>query len=394
MYYVKNWEVMAKGKIVVFVGTHRAFTEPQTKAIDAFCANYDAVVICDHTSGYYGEYKICPAIVLQQYTIDRKPWISDLAIHIGEVSAAEYAWNFPTKETWRVSEDGEIRDPYSKLTNVFQMPEEFFFSSYSTDKNASYHNLFDTMKATIDAVYEKLPDLPFSNIWNVSQISKRIPAGSLLHISSSNTRRCWNMFPMTKGVESAANVGCCGIDGCTSSLLGASIVSPNRLCFLVTGDLAFFYDLNSLGNRHVGNNVRILLVNNGIGAEFKLKTNNCYAFGDDANSFMAASGHFGSQSAELVKHFAEDLGFMYLTASNKEEYLQVLDAFVNPQIGDKPIIFEVFTNHENENDALLKMKNIVVDSSQKSKELIDSLKAKTKNVLGERLSGHVKSLFK
>lgn len=383
-----------KGKIVVFVGTHRTFTETQTKAVDAFCECYDAVVVCDHTSGYYGKYKICPAIALQQFLIDKKPWVSDLAIHIGEVSAAEYAWNFPTNMTWRVSEDGEIRDPYSKLANVFQMPEEFFFTYYVKDRKGVSHNQYDSMKSAIDAIYDQLPDLPFSNIWNVSQFSRRIPSGSLLHISSSNTRRCWNMFPLPNGVESAANVGCCGIDGCTSSLLGASIVSPNRLCYLVTGDLAFFYDLNSLGNRHVGKNVRILLVNNGIGAEFKLKTNNCYAFGDDANKFMAAGGHFGNKSPLLVRHFAEDLGFKYYSATTKEEYLHVLDEFVNPVIGDKPIIFEIFTSHENENEAMLKMKNIIVDPSQKFIEVIDSFKEKTKKVLGEKLSDHVRSLFK
>lgn len=40
------------------------------------------------------------------------------------------------------------------------------------------------------------------------------------------------------------------------------------LAFLVTGDLAFFYDMNSLRIRHVGPNVRILLCNNHGGEEF------------------------------------------------------------------------------------------------------------------------------
>lgn len=364
---------LPQGRTVIFVGAHVKFSESLTNAVDDFCAKYDAVVICDHTSGYYGNYKVCPAIALQQKKAGWS-WMSpDLAIHIGEVSAAEYAWSYPAKCIWRVSEDGEIRDPYQKLVKVFEMSEEFFFSSYANKATGSHHEQLDMYKAVFDELYASIPELPFSNIWNVSQLSKLLPKGSLLHISASNTRRCWNMFPLPEGVESAANVGCCGIDGCTSTLIGASLASPERICYLVTGDLAFFYDLNALGNRHVGKNVRILLINNGIGAEFKLHPHRCTTFGDAADSFMAAGGHFGNKSHQLVKHYAEDLGFKYLSASNKEEYLNSVQDFVRPEIGDKPIVFEVFTNHQDEDVALQLMKELIVDSSMQMKQAIHSV---------------------
>jgi 2-succinyl-5-enolpyruvyl-6-hydroxy-3-cyclohexene-1-carboxylate synthase len=86
----------------------------------------------------------------------------------------------------------------------------------------------------------------------------------------------------------------------------------------------------------------------------------CYCFGDDANKYMAAEGHFGAKSPHLVKHYCEDLGFQYLSATNKEEFLAALDDFANPTIGDKPIVLEVFTTHEDENEALQLMKSIYV----------------------------------
>lgn len=377
---------LPQGRIVVFVGTHRKFTEEQTLAIDSFCERYDAVVVCDHTSGYYGRYKVCPAIALQQKGANW-PWMTaDLTIHIGEVSAAEFAWSLPTKCTWRVSEDGEIRDPYKKLTNVFQMPEAYFFNYYAEKGQGTRHEFYDMYQSVIQDLYTKIPELPFSNIWNVSMISKRLPAGSLFHISSSHTRRCWNMFPIPENVESAANVGCCGIDGCTSTLIGASLINTQRLCFLATGDLAFFYDLNSLGNRHVSKNIRILLVNNGIGGEFKLAPHMCTEFGDEANKFMAAGGHFGNKSPMLVKHYAEDLGFKYLSASNKEEYLVALNEFVSPTIGDKPIIFEVFTDYHEENAALEIMRNLSTDSKTQIKSAI-------KSIIGKKGISAIKSII-
>ena len=45
-----------EGRIAVFIGSHQKFTEAETVALDAFCGTYDAVVFCDHTSGYKGKY--------------------------------------------------------------------------------------------------------------------------------------------------------------------------------------------------------------------------------------------------------------------------------------------------------------------------------------------------
>lgn len=360
---VQAWDEMPempKGSVCVYVGSHVHFTPRQTEAVDKFCATHDAIVICDHTSGYYGKYRLLPTLA-QFQKVETLFETFDLMVHIGEVSAATFAGSVPVKQIWRVSEDGELRDPFKKLTTVFQMSEEYFFKHYSSEDGCK-HEAIDRYRAAFGEIYNHIPELPFSNIWTASQLSARLPKGSLFHISASNSRRCWNMFHLPEDVQCTSNVGCCGIDGCTSSLIGSSLASPNRLCYLVTGDLAFFYDLNSLGNRHVGSNIRILLINNAVGAEFKLNIHPCYAFSDDADKYMAAAGHYGAKSSVLVKHFSEDLGFQYLSATNKEEFIEALDVFTNPNITDRPILLEVFTSHENENEALQLMTSINVDA--------------------------------
>jgi hypothetical protein len=185
------------------------------------------------------------------------------------------------------------------------------------------------------------------------------------------------MFHLPYGVQSTSNVGCCGIDGCTSALIGSSRASPNRLCYLVTGDLAFFYDMNVLGNRHIDNNVRLMVVNNGVGVEFKFYHHQSDFL--DVDKYIGAAGHFGNKSPLLVKHYAEDLGFEYLTASNKDEFLANLDRFTESNLTDKPMIFEVFTNHEDESEALRLMCNIVVDPID-TKTLINYINSNFKNL--------------
>ena len=360
---------MPKGQIAVYVGSHRDFTKSQTEAIDRFCATFDTFVICDHTSGYHGRYRLQPTLAHLQANATAPMGTLDLMIHIGGVSAATHLQSCKAHEVWRVNEDGEIRDTFKKLTNIFQMSEEFFFRKYGKD-GQDRHSVIDELLPKYAAPYENIPELPFCNIWAVMNLSECLPKGALMHISTSNTRRCWNMFPLPEGVRSSCNVGCCGIDGCTSSLVGASLASPDTLCYLATGDLAFFYDLNVIGNRNVGNNVRILMVNNAVGAEFRLYHHYCHVFGEDANKFMAAAGHNGNKSHQLLKHMAEDLGYEYLSATNKEEYLKALERFTTPKITDKPMIFEIFTTPEDESDGLKAMCNISYDAEGVAKRKI------------------------
>ena len=379
---------MPEGRIGVYVGSHAHFSPSLVHAIDRFCATYDAIVICDHTSGYYGKYRLLPTLAELQPGVPSPMPTLDLMIHIGEVSASTFAGKIPNKEIWRVSEDGELRDPFNKLTTVFQMQEEVFFHNYGQD-SVSKHSFIDECKKAYSLIYDSIPELPFGNIWAAQQLSSRLPKDSTIHIGVSNTRRSWNIFPLPEGVESSCNVGCCGIDGCTSTLIGASLIRPDRLFYGVLGDLTFFYDLNVIGNRHVGNNVRIMLINNGRGAEFRLSIHYCAAFGQEADKYMAAAGHFGNQSPLLVKHFVEDLGYQYLSATTKEEYMKALKVFTNPQITDKPMIFEVFTQHENESEAL----NIMTYLDEKAatrRKVVDAVKS----VTGEKGLNKLRKIFK
>ncbi len=167
-----------------------------------------------------------------------------------------------------------------------------------------------------------------------------------------NSLRAWNFFEILESVYSYCNVGGFGIDGGVSSLIGASFADYEKLYFCFLGDLAFFYDLNSLGNRHVGNNVRIMVINNGKGTEFRNYSHPAAVMGEDADDFVAAAGHYGKKSRCLLRHYAEDLGFQYLTADNKNEFLENINVFMEPRLTERPILMEVFTDSEDESRAL------------------------------------------
>lgn len=376
-------ELGDRKKIAIAVGNHKHWGEELTKTVDRFCAIFDAVVIVDHSSHYWGKYRVLPTIITCQEHHKTSLFDFDLLIHIGE-EHGDYFTEGPlsrAKEVWRVSEDGEIRDTYKKLTNTFEMQELDFFNYYAGQDNSieEKHVQLDSFRAEITEIYNLIPELPLSNIWVAQQVVSKFPSSACLELGVSNTMRAYTFFDFREETYTLANTGCRGIDGAIPTLLGMSLAHPDKLHFAVMGDLTFFYSFNVLGNRHVGKNIRILLINNGCGEEFNIYPHRAYKLydgdHDKINEFIAAGGHNGRKSENLVKHYAEDLGFEYLTATNKEEVLGQIDYFLNDNEMNKPIIFEIFTDMDAENEALRMIRNARVDHS-------NTIKSKIKGLLG------------
>ena len=366
-------------RIAVFIGAHKNFSPQETEIIDNFCFAHNAVVFCDHTSNFYGRSATHMQIVFGQYNYTSPLKSVDLLIHIGEVTGDVY--RMTPQQVWRVSEDGALRDMFGCLTDVFMMSEQHFFEHYTPRDNVPTRDYLDDCRKEYDEFISEIPELPFGNIWLAQHMHDSLPTSSELHMGIYNSLRSWNFFLLPEGVKAQCNVGGFGIDGGVSTMIGASLANPKRLIFGIFGDLAFFYDMNVLGNRHVGKNVRLMLINNGCGAEFRLSAHLCEKnFGEEADSFMAAAGHFGNKSPQLIKHYAEDLGYEYLTASSKDEFRQVIERFLTPGITDRPMLFEVFTDKQDESDALEILLNMKSDTGT-------VLKKNIRKIAGRMLGG-------
>lgn len=370
------WPTLPQGRIGVWIGAHRRFSTAETEAIEAFATAHDAAVFVDHTSGYHGPSAVHASLLLSQggWAAEHAALFPERLIHIGEVSG-DYPtfWLGRAKEVWRVSEDGEARDLLGRLTAVFEMPEAFFFRHYAStcesvpgDPSASAR----LWQEADGVVRGQIPELPFSNPWLAQRLMPLLPVGCALHLGILNSLRSWNLFLPPKGVEGASNVGGFGIDGVVSTVLGASLVAPDKRFFAVVGDLAFFYDLNALGNRHVGKNLRILLVNNAAGGEFHLYNHSAYCFGEDAKPYMAADGHFGNQSRTLVRHYVTDLGLDYRAADCKEALEEALPWFLGDS--EQSLVLECFTRTEDESEAH-RLINSVVPHRSSAREVVSAV---------------------
>jgi len=266
------------------------------------------------------------------------------------------------------------------------MEEEDFFNKYlqkkEINKTSTY---FEDWRHECTRIESKIPELPFSNVWIAKETIRKFPEGVSVYFAILNSLRCWNYFKAPYGIVGYSNTGGFGIDGGLSTLIGSSFANREKLYFCIMGDLGFFYDMNSLGIRHLGNNVRILLINNGRGTEFTNFNHLGATFGENAKTFFAAAGHFGNQSRNLVKHFATDLGLEYLSAENKKEYLEKMDYFVSSDTYKKSVLLEVFTNGEDESEAIRIMRSLEVDSKQIAKQAI-------KSFLGKKMIDNIRKI--
>lgn len=354
-----DFPALPNGKIGIFVGAHQEFSKEETKAIDDFCAVHDAVVICDQISNYRGAYRFFANFPnSQEGNVGLKAF--DLIIYIGYVHGAYISYS--GKQSWRVNPDGIVRDPNRNLTYVFEMDESDFFKHYS--EGNSNGDFIKKCNLVIADLNKRIPDLPFSNMWIAKETAHLIPEDSILHLSILNTLRVWNYFETPSSVLCFSNSGGYGIDGCLSSFLGAAIANKDKEHYMVIGDLSFFYDLNTIFN-HIPDNVHILLINNGVGTEFKNYNHRAAYFGEEANDYMAAKGHNGFKNKDLVRVLSEELGLKYLSASTKEEYINNRDIWLSK--GNGPIILEAFTSDKDESDALKLMNSIVKDESIKAR---------------------------
>lgn len=377
------------GKIAIIVGAHIKWNDELTASVDEFCGKYNAIVLCDQTSNYWGKYRVfgCLAAFQQGWKASFRD--IDIAIHIGYVSAAVYKVDM--REVWRVDPDGELRDSFQRLKYVFETSELSFFKNYNLMLNTDIKEEFlDKCLVEEQKLRENIPDLPFSNAWLARLTAEKLPRNAVLHLGINNSLRVWNFFDHKYPIMGYSNVGGFGIDGALSTAMGAAL-STSKIVFCILGDLAFFYDMNCLGNRHFPKNIRILIINNGLGMEMSFGHSLAHKIAESLNiqteQYISAAGHYSNKSKDLVKEYAKILGIEYHSAESKKEYLNLMPMFTSKDERNRPLIIEAFVDPNNETKANDLLSKVLETQSHAMKNIV-------KNIIGEKAASSLKKMVK
>jgi 2-succinyl-5-enolpyruvyl-6-hydroxy-3-cyclohexene-1-carboxylate synthase len=186
-----------------------------------------------------------------------------------------------------------------------------------------------------------LNTVPFTDFKAFDAILSQLQPNSQLQISNSSPIRYAQLLDIEKSIEVFSNRGTSGIDGSTSTAIGAAVGSKKPNVF-IAGDIGFLYDSNALWNNYIPKNFKIILINNGGGGIFRILPGH--------NETPVFTTFFETSHCLTAEHLAKMFGFKYLIASTEKTLEISLNALFSDE--DKPALLEVFTPTL-ENDKIL-----------------------------------------
>ena len=187
-----------------------------------------------------------------------------------------------------------------------------------------------------------LENIPFSDLKAFELICKALPENLQLQLANSSTIRYAQLFPLPASANVFCNRGTSGIDGSTSTAIGAAWVNEQPTVF-ITGDLSFFYDANALWNTYLKPTTRIIVINNQGGGIFRILPGE--------KDTPAYDTYFETVQQRSAKQLCRDHGIGYQKASSRFGLQWKLKRFFNASSG--PQLLEIFTPRKLNDKVLL-----------------------------------------
>jgi 2-succinyl-5-enolpyruvyl-6-hydroxy-3-cyclohexene-1-carboxylate synthase len=152
-----------------------------------------------------------------------------------------------------------------------------------------------------------------------------------IQMGNSSSVRYIQLFSNLKAVSYNSNRGVSGIDGSCSTAVGAANCT-NNTTLLVTGDLSFIYDQNSLWNDSLPPNLKIVVVNNQGGGIFNIIP------GPKTTPY--AKKHFETSHNLSLEKIAATYKINYQCANNESKAIEYINKIMK---SNQMEILEFFT---------------------------------------------------
>ena len=229
---------------------------------------------------------------------------------------------YKPKEHIHISECSWKIDTFSALTWQIDMPVSSLFSLIA-DKvlpnDSAYNKTWhDLAQRAADKKREYVASVGWSDMKAFSLILPSIPADTYLQLSNGTPIRYAQLFDNYSCLKSTSNRGVSGIDGSTSTAIGAAFGTENMV-LLITGDMGFQYDSNALSIANIPSNLKIIVIKNGGGGIFR--------FLPGTAALPELERYFECVTDVKVKQLAETYSFDFYSATTEEELMRMLPEF-------------------------------------------------------------------
>ncbi|PKQ63302.1 2-succinyl-5-enolpyruvyl-6-hydroxy-3-cyclohexene-1-carboxylic-acid synthase [Labilibaculum manganireducens] len=264
----------------------------------------------------------------------------DLLINFGGPLVSKMIKSFlrknKPKEHWFVGKEDHFIDTFKNLTSHIDVSPLAFFKQLLPlikPSDSSFSDSWKCRDAEVSEIHsDYLKNIEWSDLKVFEQILHAIPEGGNLQLANSSVVRYAQLFKTSAALTYNSNRGTSGIDGCTSTAVGAALVN-GKTTTLITGDISFFYDSNALWNRYLQPNFKIILINNGGGGIFR--------FISGPSGVDELEEYFETVQNYKAGKLAETFGLDYFYAENQEEVNSMLPNFY--AVSNRAAILEIKT---------------------------------------------------
>ena len=343
---LRNYE-----KIMILAGQTRLSIQLQTH-LNSIQKKHKWVIIGDITSNIMGlNHPVTKHDIILKDIKNTDRYKPDLLITFGQSVLSKQLKSFLREERlkahWHLDNGEELADPFKSLTKKIDINPEVFFqnvSGYESELNSTQNEFYNQWTSSELAANSFVEDYfkvdHHSEFHAVHHALNHLPHNCHLHLANSMVVRYANVLGLKNkiNVTTWSNRGTSGIDGCMSTSVGHAIHS-NELHVLLIGDLAFFYDRNSLWHSHLPKNLRVVLLNNHGGGIFRMI--------NGPKQLDELEEYFETKQSLNAANTARDFGMKYFNLKNIDALPELITQFLKEESG--PAILEIETDpHENQ----------------------------------------------
>jgi len=322
----------------------------------------DVVVVAENLSNISGENIITQpeSLFSRINSLENKDaFKSDLLITIGHSLICKqlkiYLRSHRPSEHWQIESSMPYVDTYKSLTTVIPgFATESIGKMPFGNTECNYAEVYSTEFQNVKNLHSNFINSPFRGLGGlldldiVSILLEKLPSDTTLHLANSTSVRWAQLFSARHDLTYICNRGTSGIDGSMSTAAGYAYASKQPTVFL-TGDLSFIYDSNALWNNYIGDNFKIIVMNNNGG--------NIFRFIGNKELMKNSLDYFTTPHQVNIKSLVEAYGLDYLACNTTENLAASITALLQ---APKATVLEVFTdadlNTENYNGYFQKIK--------------------------------------
>ena len=336
--FIKQWN-SAKKKLIL-VGELKP-NSIENSIIESLANDDSVVVLTEKTSNLHHETFIdtIDTLITPFTDEDFKEFQPEILITFGGMVVSKrikaFLRKYKPQEHWHI-DSLRAYDTYGSLSHHFVTKPNLFLSQLldkekpvTSDYKITYSKINQSRK---EKHSQYVNDIPFSDFKAFEFISNNLPKDIQLQVSNSSAIRYIQLVTIDKSIEVFCNRGTSGIDGSTSTAIGAALQS-DKPTICITGDISFFYDSNALWNNYIPKNFKIILINNSGGGIFRILPGHQET--EVFTTFFETSHNLNAS------HLAKMYDFEYYSAKDESSLQSQWQLFINQN--DKPCLLEIFT---------------------------------------------------